>query len=347
MVSSYEYLGLIGHSAIESAAVQAIGQYGTSTGGVRLLTGTTELHVRLEKDLAAFKGTEAAITFSSGYLANLAVITALFGPRDRIIVDSKAHRSIVEACRLSHVPWDRFDHNAPASLKEKLERQPRSPRTLIIIEGVYSMDGDVCLLPEIVELKKRYEAFLMVDEAHSFGVLGLRGRGVDEDLGVNTDDIDIWTGSLSKAIPANGGFVAGSRDLIYFLQHAAAPFIFSAALCPAAVAAAREAIGVIEKEPERLVNLRRNQAFLHAHLRDLKYDTGLSNSPIIPIILRDDEKALFLARRLFDLGIIATPIIRPAVSPGGARLRICATAAQDQAFLEEVVAGFQISRDPK
>jgi 8-amino-7-oxononanoate synthase len=346
MISSYDYLGLIGHPAIESAAVEAIHKYGTGTGGVRLLTGTTDLHCHLERELAAFKGTEAALTFSSGYLANLATVSSLLGPSDRIIIDSKAHRSIVEACRLSRVPTERFDHNSPSSLKNKLEKKPTGRRTLIIVEGIYSMDGDLCSLPEILELKKKYDACLMVDEAHSFGVLGAKGRGVDEHFGIEPKDVDIWMGSLSKAIPSNGGFIAGPKDLIIYLQHAAPPFIFSAALCPAAVAAAREALRVIEREPERLVKLKNNAVFLRDRLKELGYDTGLSESPVIPIILGDQEKTLRLTRKLFDLGIIAVPITKPAVSPSGTRIRLCATAAQDETFLQTIIEGFRKVRVP-
>jgi 8-amino-7-oxononanoate synthase len=344
MISSYDYLGLIGHSAIESAAVEAIHKYGTGTGGVRLLTGTTDLHCLLERELAAFKGTEAALTFSSGYLANLATVSSLLGPSDRIIIDSKAHRSIVEACRLSRVPTERFDHNSPSSLKNKLEKKPTGRRTLIIVEGIYSMDGDICPLPEILELKKKYDACLMVDEAHSFGVLGAKGKGVDEHFKVEPKDVDIWMGSLSKAIPSNGGFIAGPKDLIIYLQHAAPPFIFSAALCPAAVAAAREALQVIEREPERLVKLKNNADFLRDHLKELGYDTGASETPVIPVILGDQEKTLRLTRKLFTLGIMAVPITIPAVSPSGTRIRLCATAAQDEAFLQVVIEGFRKTR---
>lgn len=344
MISSYDYLGLIGHPAIESAAVEAINRYGTGTGGVRLLTGTTDLHWLLEKELAAFKGTEAALTFSSGYLANLAVVSTLCGPSDRIIIDSKAHRSIVEACRLSRVPTDRFDHNSLSSLEKMLKKTPRGRRTLIIIEGIYSMDGDICRLPEIIELKKKHEAYLMVDEAHSFGVLGSKGRGVDEHFKAEPSDVDIWMGSLSKAIPSNGGFIAGSKDLIIFLQHAAAPFIFSAALSPAAVAAACEALRVIEKEPERLAKLHHNAVFLRDRLQGLGFDTGVSESPVIPVILGDEEKTLRITRQIFALGIIATPVLTPAVPQGGARIRLCATAAQDESFLNDIVEGFRKAR---
>lgn len=344
MISSYDYLGLIGHPAIDSAAVEAIRKYGTGTGGVRLLAGTTDLHFKFEKELAAFKGTEAAVTFSSGYLANIAIISTLFGPRDRIIIDSKAHRSIVEACKLSRVPLEKFNHNDPSSLNEKLGKNHPGQRTLIIIEGIYSMDGDICPLPEIMELKKEYEAYLMIDEAHSFGVLGTKGKGVEDHFGLKTEDVDIWMGTLSKAIPSNGGFMAGSKDLVFYLQHTAAPFIFSAALSPAAVAAARESIRVFQNEPERLAKLRKNTLFLRQGLKELGYDTGESDSPIIPVILGADEIARSIARELFAIGIIAMPIVKPAVPPGGARLRLCATAAQDEAFLQEIIEGFRMVR---
>lgn len=258
-----------------------------------------------------------------------------------MIIDAKAHRSIVEACRLSRVPMQRFHHNDPSSLQQKLASKPSGRRTLIVVEGVYSMDGDICPLPDIVELKKKHGAFLMVDEAHSFGVLGDTGRGVAEHFGLNPADVDIWMGSLSKAIPSNGGFVAGPQDLIIYLQHGAAPFMFSAALCPAAIAAAREALNVLQYEPERLVRLRRNADYLRNHLTELGYDTGASNSPIIPIIVGADEMAYRLARDLFGLGIIASAVVKPAVPPGSARLRLCATAAQDEAFLQEIVEGFR------
>lgn len=341
MISSYDYLGLIGHPAIESATVKAIQRYGTGTGGVRLLTGTTDLHYKFERELAEFKGTEAALTFSSGYMANLGIISTLFGPRDRIIIDSKAHRSIVEACKLSRVPVEKFNHNDPSSLQKKLEKKTTEQRTMIIIEGIYSMDGDICPLPEIIELKKKYEAYLMIDEAHSFGVLGSTGKGVDDHFQLKTEDVDIWMGSLSKAIPANGGFMAGTKNLVYYLQHTASPYIFSAALCPAAIATARESLRVFQQEPERFEKLKYNISYLRRGLNELGYNTGVSVSPIIPIILGADEIAYRMARKLFANGIIATPIIKPAVPPGGARLRLCVTAAQDETFLQQIIEGFR------
>jgi glycine C-acetyltransferase len=344
MISSYDYLGLIGHTEIEQAAMEAIREYGTGTGGVRLLTGTTDLHRQFEAELAAFKGTEAAITFGSGYMANLAIISSLLGPCDRAILDERAHRSVVDACKIARVPVQTFCHNDPSSLQKVLEKKPLGCRTLIVVEGIYSMDGDICPLPEMINLKKRYDAYLMVDEAHSFGVLGRTGRGVDQYFESKTGDVDIWMGSLSKAIPSNGGFIAGPQDLIIYLQHGSAPFMFSAALCPSAIAAAGQSLQILIREPERLKKLHHNAEFLRSHLMDLGYNTGKSVSPVIPIITGDEETACRLARELFRLGIIATAIIYPAVPRGGARLRLCVTAGHDEQSLHEILDGFRTVR---
>ncbi len=344
MISSYDYLGLIGHPQVEEAAIEAVRKYGTGTGGVRLLTGTIDLHRELESELAGFKGTEAALTFTSGYMANLGVIASLLGPGDRVVLDSRSHRSVIDACRLARVPIQSFAHNDVCSLQKMLGKDSPGRRTLIAVEGVYSMDGDICPLPDVVALKKRYGAYLMVDEAHSFGTLGLTGRGVDQFFGVPTADVDIWMGSLSKAVPANGGFIAGSRDLIIYLQHGAAPFMFSAALCPAAAAAALEALRVLQREPERVRRLHRNANVLRSGLMDLGYDTGRSASPVIPVMTGSEAAACRLARELFRIGIAATPVLHPAVPPGEARLRLCATAAQDEPFFHEVLKGFESPR---
>lgn len=344
MMSSYDYLGLLGHPQIEAAAHEAIDKYGTGTGGVRLLTGTTELHRQLERDLAAFKRTEAALTFTSGYMATLGLISALLGPGDHIVVDEHAHRSIIDACKLAGVRWHRFRHNDVPSLRGRLRRIPRGARTLVVVEGVYSMDGDICPLPEVVELKDEFGVFLMVDEAHSFGVLGASGRGVDEHYGLAAERVDIWMGALSKAIPSNGGFIAGSRELIVYMQHAAAPFIFSAALCPAATGAAREALRVLAHEPERLTRQRDNAAYLRNALRELGYDTGQSATCIIPVLFGDEELAHRVACRLYGMGILASAVVHPAVPRGAARLRLCVTAGHTESQLDEVIEAFRVVR---
>jgi 8-amino-7-oxononanoate synthase len=342
MLSSYDYLGLIGHPAIEAAAISAIQKFGTGTGGVRLLTGTNTLHRQLEERLAAFKRAEAAITFTSGYAANVAVFAALLGAHDRAVVDERIHRSIIDALHMAGVPYSTFRHNDAGSLDEAVQKTPRrrGSRLLIAVEGVYSMDGDICPLPDIVAVKEKHGAFLLVDEAHSLGVLGPTARGVDEHFGVRPGAVDLWTGSLSKSIPANGGYLIGSRQLMLYLQHGSAPFMFSAALCPAAAGAALAALETIEREPERIRRLWKNADYLHKSLRALGYNIGSSVSPVIPVITGSDESTYRLARHLFDHGILASAVVYPAVPRGAARLRLCATAAQDGAMLEAAMAAF-------
>lgn len=342
LISSYDYLGLIGHKEIEKSAIKTIRAFGTSSGGVRLLSGTNKLHLKLEEELAIVLGTEASITYSSGYHANLAVLSAVMDSKAIALIDSKIHQSTLDACKLAGLHYRRFEHNRPESLEQLLKHHQRSgKRMLIITEGMFSMDGDICKLDELVDLKKKYGAFLMVDEAHSFGVLGKNGSGVASHFDISPKDIDIFVGSLSKAIPASGGFVAGSRELIIFLQHTSSPFIFSAALAPASTASARKALKVMETEPERRKKLWANTRYLRNELQDLGYNTGLSSSPIIPVILGRDEVTLSFSRKLFENGVLATPVLFPAVPKGQSRLRLCVTAAQDTSFLQEVVETFR------
>jgi 8-amino-7-oxononanoate synthase len=334
MLSSYDYLGLIGDTRIDEASIEAIRQYGTGTGGVRLLTGTADIHREMERDIAAFKGTESAITFTSGYLANLAVIASLLTPQDRVILDALSHRSLVDACRLGGVPIQRFRHNDMDSLRHELRSGPAANRTLIVADGVFSMDGDICNLPDLVAIKRESGSFLMIDESHASGVLGASGRGTDEHFGIATSDVDIWSGSLAKAIPSNGGFLAVSQELAIYLQHAGAPFIFSAALAPSAVAAVRASLAVLASEPQRVARIHRNAEFFRAGLQSLGYDTAQSETAVIPIIMHDETTAALLSGRLREEGIIATPILFPAVPLGSARLRLCVTAAHSLDDLE-------------
>ncbi|WP_419806467.1 aminotransferase class I/II-fold pyridoxal phosphate-dependent enzyme [Terriglobus sp.] len=327
MMSSYDYLGLIGDARIDQAAIEAVNQYGTSTSGARLLTGTLDIHRKMEAKLAAFKGTQDALTVSSGYLANLAVIYGLFGPSDRVIIDELCHRSLLDACRMAGVQLQRFRHNNPQSLRDELSKASSTNRTLVISDGVFSMDGDICCLPDLISLKKEFGFFLMIDEAHASGVLGRTGRGTDEHFGVLTGDIDIWTGSLAKSIPASGGFVAVSQEVAIYLQHASSPYIFSAAMAASSVAAISMALSILHDEPERVSVLRRNSDFLRKGLQQLGYDTGLSQTAVIPVILRDEATTALFARKLRNYGIIAAPVMFPAVAQGLARLRLCVTAA--------------------
>lgn len=344
MLSSYDYLGLIGDPRVNEATIEAVQRYGTGTGGARLLTGTLDLHRMLEKDVAEFKGTEAAITFSSGYLANIAVITSLFGPADRVIADTLCHRSLMDACRMAGVQIQRFRHNDPQSLRQEIQNGSSANRTLIISDGVFSMDGDICCLPELIAIKKEFGCFLLMDDSHASGVLGARGSGSDEHFGVPTSEIDIWTGSLAKAIPSNGGFVAVSQELAIFLQHAASPFIFSGSIAAPAVAAAREGLAILKREPERVARLTQNADFLRNGLKSLGYNTGLSETPVIPVLLEDERTTALFARKLRDYGILASPVMFPAVAQGTARLRLCVTAAHTQSHLEFALDVFQKMR---
>lgn len=345
MLSSYDYLGLMGDPRVDAAAIDAIRQYGTAAGGARLLTGTLDIHHKLERAIAECKGTEAAISFSSGYLANLAVLTSIFGPADRVIVDALAHRSLMDACRMAGVQVQRYEHNDLDSLRAELTKGPAANRTLIISEGVFSMDGDICRLPELVALKKEFGCFLMMDDAHATGVLGKLGRGSDEHFGIDTSEVDIWTGSLAKSIPSNGGFVACSQELAIFMQHAASPYIFSAAAGPASVGAAIAGFAILKQEPERVSRIRAHSAFLREGLQDLGYDTGLSETPVVPVVLHDEAQTALFARRLRDYSVLAAPVMFPAVPQGAARLRLCVTASHTMDQLQFALDAFAAMRD--
>jgi glycine C-acetyltransferase len=335
----------MGDPRVDAAAIEAVKRYGTAAGGARLLTGTLDIHHKLERAIADCKGTEAALNFSSGYLANLAVLTSIFGPADRVIADTLCHRSLMDACRMSGVQVQRFQHNDPDSLRHEIKNGPTANRTLIISEGVFSMDGDVCCLPELVAIKKEFGCFLLMDDAHAVGVLGETGRGCDEHFGIDASEIDIWTGSLAKSIPSNGGFVACSQELAIFMQHAASPYIFSAATGPASVAAAIAGFQILKQEPERVDTLRANGEFLRAGLKDLGYDTGLSETAVVPLMLEDEATTALFARRLRDYGILATPVMFPAVPQGGARLRLCVTAAHTFEQLQFALDAFASMRE--
>ena len=340
MLSSYDYLGLVCDPRVERAAIDAIRKFGSATGGARLLTGTNELHRKAEHDLASFKGTEAALTFSSGYAANLAVISGLLTAQDRVILDSLSHRSLVDACRLAGVQLQRFRHNDMSSLRSEL-RSGQGNRTLIVADGVFSMDGDICPLPDLIEIKREFDCLLMIDDAHAIGVLGATGRGTDEHFGCKTSDVDLWTGSLAKSIPSTGGFIAMSQEVSMYLQHTASPYIFSAALCPASTGAIREGLAILTAEPQIVTRLRNRANYLREGLKDLGYDVGASATPIIPVILKDEEAAARFSRRLRDFDILISPILFPAVALGTARLRICVTAGHTVSDLDFALDAFR------
>jgi 8-amino-7-oxononanoate synthase len=329
LFSTYGYLGLNQHPRIVAAATTATRQWGTTAGGARLLTGTLELHLETERELARFLGAEAVALYTNGYDANVAVISSLLGRHDVAVVDEKAHRSILDGCRLSGARTVRFRHNDVDHLETLVARhRATGARVLVAVDGVYSMDGDIAPLAAIVEVKQRHGAFLLLDESHAVGVLGPDGRGTPAHTGVPAGAVDVITGSLGKAFPSGGGFAAGGRGLINYLQHGSAPYMFSAALTPANTAAVRETVRVLLDEPHHVEGMWKNTARLTNLVRDLGLPTGPTETPIVPVILGDTLRTYRWARQLLDDGIYVSAVPAPAVPEGSSRLRLCATAAQ-------------------
>jgi 8-amino-7-oxononanoate synthase len=340
MLSSYEYLGLLGHPHLQEAAVAAIEHYGTGHHGARLLVGTTTVHKQLEAKLARFMDAEDSLVFGSGYVANLATISALVGPGDCIVGDQYNHASIIDGCRMSGAELLEFKHNDMDSLAEMLART-RGRRTLVIVDAVFSMEGDIANLPEIVALAKRHGALLMVDEAHSVGVLGERGRGIQEHFDIDPGAIDIKMGTLSKSLAGSGGFIAGREPLITYLRHHARGYIFSGALpaCQAAVSIA--ALEVLEQKPELVEQIWQNVDRYVGGLKKLGFDVGACQTPIVPIMTGDDAKTLAMTGLCRAEGLLVVPVCFPAVPVDAPRLRTCVSAihtAEDIDFALEVLA---------
>jgi glycine C-acetyltransferase len=333
MYASYSYLGLVGHPKINHAAQQAIQKYGTGTHGVRTLAGTLTLHRELEETIAAFKHAEDAITYSSGYVTNLTVVSTLVGRGDYVISDKLNHASIVDGCLMSGAKFLRFQHNDMDALENRLKQVPQGCGKLVIADAVFSMDGDIIDFPKMVELCRKYRAWLMIDEAHSVGVLGERGTGIEEHFGM-PNTIDIKMGTLSKTIPSVGGYVAGNRDLIRYLRHASRAYIFSAALPPAQAAAAKAAFEVILEEPWRVKRLRENATLFINGLKACGFDTMLTETAIVPILCGSDEAAFGMTRAAQRKGLFVLPVVSPAVPPGLARLRATVTAAHEKDEIE-------------
>lgn len=336
MYASYSYLGLIGHERINEAARRAIDKYGTGTHGVRTLAGTLTLHDELEETIARFKHVEAAITYTSGYVTNLSVISTLMGRGDYVLSDKLNHASIVDGCLMSGAEFRRFKHNDMQDLERRLQQVPQDASCLVIADAVFSMDGDVVDLPRTAELCRKYGAYLMIDEAHSVGVLGKTGRGIEEHFGLD-DVVDIKMGTLSKTIPSVGGYVAGKKDLISYLRHASRAYIFSAALPPAQAAAANEAFKVIEEEPWRVEKLNENTKLFIGGLKGAGFDTMLTTTAIVPVLCGSDEAAFLMTREAQHHDVFVLPVVSPAVPEGQARLRATITAAHDPSEIERAM----------
>ncbi len=336
MYASYSYLGLVGHPRINAAAKAAIDRYGTGTHGVRTLAGSLDLHTELEETIAEFKNTEAAVTFTSGYVTNLTVVSTLIGRGDYVISDKLNHASIVDGCLMSGAKFLRFGHNDMEALEARL-KQPDSDKTkLVIADSVFSMDGDIVDFPKMVDLCRKYDAWLMIDEAHSVGVLGKTGRGIEEHFGLE-GAIDIKMGTLSKTIPSVGGYVAGNADMIKYLRHASRAYIFSAALPPAQAAAANEAFLVILDEPWRVEKLRANTKQFINGLKQRGFDTMQTETAIVPVLCGSDEAAFAMTREAQLKDIFVLPVVSPAVPPGLARLRATVTASHESDEIEHAM----------
>ena len=336
MYASYSYLGLLGHPRINAAATAALRKYGTGTHGVRSLAGTLTLHDELEATIAEFKHAEAAITFTSGYVTNLTVISALVGRGDYVLSDKLNHASIVDGCLMSGAEFRRFKHNDMGDLEHRLQQVPDGAAKLVIADAVFSMDGDVTDLPIVASLCKRYGAYLMLDEAHSLGVLGRTGHGIEEHFGLE-HVVDIKMGTLSKTIPSVGGYIAGSRDLIDYLRHVSRAYIFSAALAPAQAAAAKEAFQVILEEPERIQRLNHNTGIFINGLKASGFDTLSTTTAIVPVLCGSDDRAYAMTREAQRRDVFVMPVVSPAVPEGLARLRATITAAHEPADIEQAM----------
>ncbi len=338
MYASYSYLGLVGHPRINAAAKAAIDRFGTGTHGVRSLAGSLTLHRELEERIAEFKGTEAAVTYSSGYVTNLSVVSTLVGRGDYVICDKLNHASIVDGCMMSGAKFLRFRHNDMESLEQRLQQASGDGDSakLVIADSVFSMDGDIINFPKLVALCRKYNAWLMVDEAHSVGVLGKTGRGIEEHFDM-PGTIDIKMGTLSKTIPSVGGYIAGNSEMIDYLRHASRAYIFSAALPPAQAAAAKAAFEVILDEPWRVEKLNTNTKQFIDGLKGRGFDTMLTETAIVPVLCGSDEQAFTMTAVAQHQDIFVLPVVSPAVPPGLARLRATITAAHDTEEIEHAM----------
>jgi len=337
MLGSNNYLGLTNHPEIKAAAAVALAAYGTGTAGSRFLNGTLDIHVELEERLAAFMKREAALTFSTGYQVNLGVISSLIDRKDSVVLDNLDHACILDGARLSFGRVLKFLHNDMASLEERLRSIDNGRGSLIVVDGVFSMEGDLADLPGIVALAKRHGSRVMVDDAHGVGVMGDHGRGTAEHFGLEPD-VDLVMGTFSKSLAAVGGFVAGDRLVIDWIKHHARSLIFSAAPPPASVASVIKALEVIEREPERRARLWENTRYMKRELENLGYDTGASQSPVIPLVVGEDMTAFRMTMRLQEEGVFVNPVITPAVPPDRAMIRTSYMATHTRDHLDRALA---------
>jgi len=334
MFGSNSYLGLTNHPRIKEAAKNAIEKYGTGCAGSRFLNGTLDIHIRLEEKLAELTGKDASLCYSTGFQVNLGVVSVLTGRRDYIFLDEFDHASIIEGSRLSFSKVLKYAHNDMHALEEKLKRCESPCLKLIVVDGIFSMDGDIVKLPEMVQVAEKYDATIMIDDAHSIGVLGKNGSGTASHFGL-TDKVDLIMGTFSKSLASLGGFIASDKETINFIKHNSRSLIFSASMTPASAASVLAAIDVMESEPERIEHLWNITRHALKEFRELGFDTGKSETPIIPLLIRDNTKALLMTQALLADGIFVNPVVSPAVSKENSLIRysLMATHSMEQVDL--------------
>ncbi|MFA7434968.1 MAG: aminotransferase class I/II-fold pyridoxal phosphate-dependent enzyme [Bacilli bacterium] len=325
MLGSNNYLGLTSHPDVIKATVEAVEKYGSGCSGSRFLNGTLDIHTALEEELAEFLNKEAVMTFSTGFQSNLGIISSIAGRNDVIVGDKENHASIYDACRLSYAKLMRYEHNDMEDLENILKSIPEDKGILIVTDGVFSMSGDICNLPEIVRLGKKYGARIMVDDAHGLGVLGKHGRGTAEHFDLE-DEVDIYMGTFSKSLASLGGYMASTKEAIEYVKHTSRPFIFSASITPASVASARAALNIIKNEPERVQALNDISNYMRKGLVDMGIEIMESTTPIIPIYTYHDIPTFVACKMLLERGVYVNPVISPATPVGQSLLRTSYTA---------------------
>ena len=337
MFGSNAYTGLTGDERVIKAAQDALEKYGSGCAGSRFLNGTLDIHVQLEKELAEFEHKDDALCFSTGFSVNQGVIAQVVGRNDYVICDDRDHASIVDGRRLSFATQLHYKHNDMEDLERVLQKLPHEAIKLIVVDGVFSMEGDLAKLPEMVALKHKYNCSLMVDEAHGLGVFGKDGRGVCDHFGV-TDDVDLIMGTFSKSLASIGGFIAGDKDTINYLRHTCRTYIFSASNTPAATAAAMEALHILQQEPERIEHLWNVTKYALKRVREEGFEIGDTESPIIPLYVRDIDKTFYVTKLAFDAGVFINPVIPPACAPQDTLVRFALMATHTE---DEVERGVQ------
>jgi len=340
MLGSNNYLGLTTDPRIRQAAKDALERFGPSVTGSRFLNGTLELHLELDNRLAQFVGKEAALVFATGYQTNVGTITAILGKGDVAILDKEAHACIVDGCMMSRGEMKRFKHNDLDSLDSVLSKVPTDTGKLVVVDGVYSMEGDIAPLPEIIAICKKHGARIMVDDAHGIGVTG-KGRGTAAHFGV-TDEVDLIMGTFSKSFASIGGFIAGDSDVIHYIQHHARSLIFSAALPAPNAATVLKAVEITENEPERVDKLWENANYMRSQLQQLGYNTGSSSTPIIPVIIGEQYRTGLAWAGLIDAGVYTNPVIPPATPPNRSLLRTSYTATHTREHLDRALTAFKL-----